>query len=213
MKEVLILIFSYLLGSIPFGYIFTKIFAKKNILEIGWRKTSGSNVFKHVGILPGILTGIGDVLKGTLAVYLAKKLNFSLSLQSLCALLAVIGHNWSIFLKFAGGRGIATFIGCLLILAPQILFYSLFPVLLLVLILDSSIATIFFLLLSIYFSFKTELLIFTLPVFFFILLKRLSPIGELSFKNKKLILSRLIFDGEVFHQMNVKKIIQNLTKK
>jgi glycerol-3-phosphate acyltransferase PlsY len=213
MKEVLILIFSYLLGSIPFGYIFTKIFAKKNILEIGWRKTSGSNVFKHVGVLPGILTGIGDVLKGTLAVYLAKKLGFSLSIQSLCALLAVIGHNWSIFLKFAGGRGIATFIGCLLILAPKILLYSLFPVLLLVLILDSSIATIFFLLLSIYFSFKTELFIFTLPVFFFILLKRLSPIGELSFKNKKLILSRLIFDDEIFHQMNVKKIIQNLTKK
>jgi glycerol-3-phosphate acyltransferase PlsY len=209
MKEILILIFSYLLGSIPFGFIFTKIFAKKNILEIGWRKTSGSNVFKHVGFLPGFLTGICDVLKGTLAVYFAKKFGFSSEIQSLCALFAVLGHNWSIFLKFAGGRGIGTFMGSLLILAPKILFYSLFPFLLFTLILDTSIATILFLLTAIFLSFKTKASFFTIPVFFFILLKRLSPIGELSLKNKKLILSRLIFDDEKFHRMR----IQKLTKK
>jgi glycerol-3-phosphate acyltransferase PlsY len=209
MKEILILILSYLLGSIPFGFIFTKIFAKKNILEIGWRKTSGSNVFKNVGALPGALTGICDILKGSLAVYLAKKFGFSLEIQSLCALFAVLGHNWSIFLKFAGGRGIGTFMGCLLILAPKILFYSSIPFLFFTLILDTSIATILFLLCAIFLSFKTKFSLFTIPVFFFILLKRLSPIGELSLKNKKLILSRLIFDDEKFHRMR----IQRLTKK
>jgi len=213
MKEILILILSYLLGSIPFGYIFTKIFAKKNILEIGWRKTSGSNVFKHVGPLPGFLTGVCDVLKGTLAVYLAKTLGFSLQIQSLCALLAVIGHNWSIFLKFAGGRGIGTLVGCLLVLAPKILLYLLLPFLLLALVLDTSIATILFLLAVIFFSLKTEISLFTIPVFFFILLKRLSPIGELSIKNKRLILARLIFDDDKFHQMRIKKIAQKLLRK
>jgi glycerol-3-phosphate acyltransferase PlsY len=213
MKEILILIVSYLLGSIPFGFIFTKIFAKKNILEIGWRKTSGSNVFRHVGFLPGTLTGICDILKGILSVCLARKLGFSLEIQSLSALFSVIGHNWSIFLKFAGGRGVGTFIGCLLILAPKILLYSLIPVLILVLVLDSSIATIFLLIFSIYFSLDTQILTFTLPAFFFILFKRLSPIGELSIRNKKLILSRLIFDDEEFHRMRIQKIIQGLTKK
>jgi glycerol-3-phosphate acyltransferase PlsY len=209
MIEALILLFSYLLGSIPFGFIFTKIFAKKNILEIGWRKTSGSNVFRHVGFLPGFLTGLCDVLKGTLAVYFAKKFGFPLEIQSLCALFAVLGHNWSIFLKFAGGRGIGTFIGSLLILSPKILLYSLIPFLIFTLILDTSIATILFLLTAIFLSFKTKASFFTIPVFFFILLKRLSPIGELSLKNKKLILSRLIFDDEKFHRMR----IQKLTKK
>jgi glycerol-3-phosphate acyltransferase PlsY len=213
MKEILILIFSYLLGSIPFGFIFTKIFAKKNILEIGWRKTSGSNVFKNVGALPGALTGICDILKGTLAVYLAKKLSFPLEIQSLCALFAVLGHNWSIFLKFAGGRGIGTFMGCLLILDPKILLYSLIPFLIFTLILDTSIATILFLLCAIFLSLKTKASLFTIPVFFFILLKRLSPIGELSFKNKNLIFSRLIFDDENFHSMRIQKIIKRLTKK
>jgi glycerol-3-phosphate acyltransferase PlsY len=213
MKEILILILSYLLGSIPFGFIFTKIFAKKNILEIGWRKTSGSNVFKNVGVLPGLLTGICDVLKGTLAVYLAKRLGFSLEIQSLCALFAVIGHNWSCFLKFAGGRGIGTFIGCLLILDPKVLFFSLILALIGLLILDTSIATLFGLILSIFLSFKTEISIFTTYSFFFILLKRLSPIGELSLKNKKLILARLIFDDEKFHRMRIEKIIQKLKKK
>jgi len=213
MKEILVLIFSYLLGSIPFGFIFTKIFAKKNILEIGWRKTSGSNVFRHVGVLPGVLTGVFDVLKGTLAVYLARKLGFSLEIQSLCALFSVLGHNWSIFLKFAGGRGIGTFIGCLLILDPKILFYSLIAFLTFTLILDTSIATILFLLCAIFLSLKTQVLIFTLLVFFFILFKRLSPIGELSIKNKNLILARLIFDDEKFHKMRIQKIVQGLTKK
>ena len=208
MEEILILIFSYLLGSLPFGFIFTKIFAKKNILEIGWRKTSGSNVFKNVGILPGILTGICDVLKGTLAVYLTRKFGFPLEVQSLSALFAVIGHNWSIFLNFAGGRGIGTFIGSLLILAPKVLFYSLIPFLLFALIFDTSIATILFLLFAIFLSLKTKVSLFTVPVFFFILLKRLSPIGELSIKNKNLIFSRLIFDDEKFHRMRIQRLIK-----
>jgi glycerol-3-phosphate acyltransferase PlsY len=205
MKEILILFFSYLLGSIPFGFIFTKIFTKKNILEIGWKKTSGSNVFKNVGFLPGALTGICDILKGSLAVYLARKFGFSLEIQSLCALFAVLGHNWSCFLKFAGGRGIGTFLGALLILSPKILFFSILPTLFLVSFLDTSIATIFFLFFSIFFSFKENLLgsVGLLPILslFPIFLKRLSPIKEISLKKPELVKNRLLFDDDSPHPL------------
>jgi glycerol-3-phosphate acyltransferase PlsY len=208
-KEIIFLFFSYLLGSIPFGYIFTKIFAKRNILEIGWRKTSGSNVFKNVGFLPGVLTGIFDIAKGSLAVYLAKNSGLSLPFQAMAGLLAVIGHNWSCFLKFAGGRGIGTFFGSFLILSPKILALSLLPTLFLVLFLDTSIATIFFLFFSIIFSFKENLAISLLPILslFPIFLKRLSPIREISFKKPELIKNRLLFDDDICHP-----IFKKLTK-
>jgi glycerol-3-phosphate acyltransferase PlsY len=210
-KEIIFLFFSYLLGSIPFGYIFTKIFAKKNILEIGWRKTSGSNVFKNVGFLPGALTGIFDIAKGSFAVYLTKKFGLSPPFEEIAGLLAVIGHNWSCFLKFAGGRGIGTFLGVLLILSPKILILSLLPTLFLVLFLDTSIATIFFLFFSIFFSFKENLLgsvgLFPILSLFPIFLKRLSPIREISFKKPELIKNRLLFDDDFSHP-----IFKKLTK-
>lgn len=102
--SIFYIILGYLLGSIPFGYLITHFSTGKNILEIGWRKTSGSNVFKSVGKWQGFLTGIGDVGKGFLAVWLAQKFGLPIQTQALCGVAAVTGHNWSIFLKFAGGE-------------------------------------------------------------------------------------------------------------
>ena len=120
------IILSYLLGSIPFGFLIAR-FSGKNILEIGWKKTSGSNVFKNVGKWQGVLTGALDVSKGYLAVYGAQKLGLSSEIQILSGLSAVTGHNWSVFIKFSGGRGIGTFVGAFLALSPQILLYSIIP--------------------------------------------------------------------------------------
>lgn len=217
LKEILFLILSYLLGSFPSGFIFTKIFAKKNILEIGWRKTSGSNVFKNVGFLPGLLTGIFDVGKGALTVFLAKMANFPVEIQALCGVFAILGHNWSIFLKFAGGRGIGTLLGAFLILAPKILFLSLLPTLILVVLWDTSIATIFFLFFSIFLFSKEGVLMSVglLPLLslFPIFLKRLSPIKEISLKNPALIRNRLLFDDDTFHsEWRIKRLIKKLTK-
>src|SRR4030042_895212 len=94
------ILISYLLGSIPSGFLIAKAYGK-NVLEIGWKKTSGSNVFKNVGKLAGVLTGLLDVLKGYLAVFIAHKLGFSPLTQVFSGLAAVVGHNWSIFIKFA----------------------------------------------------------------------------------------------------------------
>lgn len=218
LNYIFLITISYLLGSIPSGFIFTKFFSKKNILEIGWKKTSGSNVFKNVGFLPGVLTAISDVLKGSLVVFLAKKFLAPIEIQSLCGLFAVLGHNWSIFLKFAGGRGIATFFGAFLILSSEIIFLSLLPSLILALFLDTSIATIFLFLISLWISFKKGVLtsVGLLPLFSFpfILLKRLSPIKEISFKKPEIIRNRLLFDEDVFHsEWRIKRLKKKLTKK
>lgn len=216
MSQIFFLIFSYLLGSIPSGFIFTKIFAKKNILEIGWKKTSGSNVFKNVGFLPGVLTGIFDIGKGSLAVFLAKNFGASISLQSLCGFFAILGHNWSIFLKFSGGRGIGTFLGALLILAPKIVLYLIIPIILLVFIFDTSLLTIFFLLISFFLTFYFEdfevSFYFIFLSFFPIFLKRLSPIREIVEKDKKLIIFRLLFDDDFPHTILKLTRRKNLTK-
>ncbi len=117
---------SYLLGSIPFGFLIAKI-CGKNILEIGWKKTSGSNVFRNVGKWQGILTGLLDVAKGAAAVFLAQLLGLVPEVQAVAGAAAVIGHNWSVFLRFSGGRGIGTFAGAFLALSPFVLLYSVIP--------------------------------------------------------------------------------------
>jgi len=215
--STLMVIFAYLLGSIPFGYFITKISTKKNILEIGWRKTSGSNVFKNVGKWQGILTGIFDILKGYLAIFLAKNFGFSPQVQILSGVAAITGHNWSIFLKFAGGRGIGTFIGAFLALSPKILWPSLVPFVLLGIIWNLSIGTILFLICALILSIQFQQFetagIFTLISLLPIFLKRLSPMKELSLEKKGLIRNRLIFDNdELCLDLRMRRIIKNLTK-
>jgi len=212
--------FSYLLGSIPFGYLITRFSTKKNILEIGWKKTSGSNVFRYVGKWQGLLTGIFDILKGSLVVYGAQKLGYSLPIQILSGVAAVLGHNWSLFLKFAGGRGVGTFIGAFLILNQKILGFSIIPFILLALIWNASIGTILFficaLTLSVYFDQFKTIGVFTLLSFVPVFIKRLSPIKEIFplRKNLALIRNRLVFDNDqLCLDLRIKRIIKNLTKK
>ncbi|MDO8424448.1 MAG: glycerol-3-phosphate acyltransferase [bacterium] len=210
-------ILSYFLGSIPFGYIFSKM-SGKNALAIGWRKTSGSNVFKNVGVWQGILTGVGDIFKGFLAVYLAKAFDLPVAYQVLCGVAAVTGHNWSIFLRFAGGRGVGTMIGAFLLIQPQALGLAVIPLLALAVIWDAAIGTIFFLVISLIVSFKMGSVetagIFTVFCFIPIALKRLSPFKELSFKNSAKIWNRLIFDDDVpDFNFRIKRVAKALTKR
>lgn len=216
MTSVIVIIIGYLLGSIPFGYIFAKI-SGKEILKIGWRKTSGSNVFRNVGAWQGVATGLSDIGKGFLAVYLAQKLGFSPTTQALSGIAAVTGHNWSCFLKFAGGRGIGTLIGALMAFSIKILGFSLIPFIFLALVWNAAIGTMLFLAVLIYFSyyfgqFETIgilTLVSLIPVF----IKRLSPIKELSFKKPEIIRNRLIFDDDIARfDLRIKRIIRKLTK-
>ena len=216
--SILYIFLSYILGSIPFGYIFTKVSTRKNILEIGWRKTSGSNVFKNIGFLQGFFTGLFDILKGYLSVKIAQHYGEPALVQVLCGVAVVIGHNWSLFLNFNGGRGIGTFGGALLAFNPEFLKLFLIPLISLGIIWNLCIGTIVALATVIYYSDKLGLsyirlfaVLSLLPIF----LKRLSPIQELKQSKDKcrLFRNRLIFDDDVTKDFRIKKIVKKLTSK
>jgi glycerol-3-phosphate acyltransferase PlsY len=129
-KFLLVLIVGYLLGSIPYGRIFSHFYAKKDITAFGSGKTGATNVLRTAGGKAAALVVVGDVTKGIFAVvfaYLIFENNLlvvgsfglgTLVAQVMAALAAVAGHNWSIFLKFKGGRGVATYFGGLIALCP-----------------------------------------------------------------------------------------------
>lgn len=207
-EAVLVLIFSYILGSIPFGYLITKLSTKKNLLEIGWKKNSGSNVYKNVGKWQGVATFLLDASKGALAVYVPMYLGLGTEIQVACAILAVIGHNWSIFLKFSGGRGLATLVGALAVISPIYLAIILIPCIIFTIIWTASVGTLLSFLTGIIISLSVE--VYSLPgIILFIalipvLIKRLSPISELQGK-RELIENRLFFDQDTVPPLRIKR--------
>ncbi len=110
--EILIIgIISYLMGSIPFGLILTKIFLKKDIREIGSGNIGATNVLRTGNKSIGYITLVLDVLKAIIPIIYVK-LNYPdyLFVSSLCAFL---GHVFPVWLKFKGGKGVATYLGIL----------------------------------------------------------------------------------------------------
>lgn len=129
-KFVAVVVLGYLLGSIPIGYLLTKRQAKVDVTQYGSGKTGTTNVLRTAGRKSAAMVAALDLLKGVVAVILAGlivgrgyliigNLGFGMLVaQVLAALAAVIGHNWSVFLHFRGGRGVATFLGGLIALCP-----------------------------------------------------------------------------------------------
>ena len=111
MELFIIGIISYLMGSIPFGLILTKIFLKKDIREIGSGNIGATNALRTGNKLIGYSTLILDVLKAVIPV-LYVKINFHDAVY-ISALSAFIGHVFPVWLKFKGGKGVATYVGIL----------------------------------------------------------------------------------------------------
>jgi len=210
----LFLFFAYILGSFPSGYLITKFSTGKDILKTGWRKTSASNVYRHVGKWQGALTGILDMTKGYSAVYFAQKLGFPSEIQVSSGLVAVIGHNWSCFLKMAGGRGIGTFIGALLALSSEIFVASLMFFVIFSLIFNPALVTFLFLVINIFLSLylnQFELIgYFTLLCLAPIFIKRLSPIKEIFpvVERKGLIKNRLLYDNDEVGRIKTRSLFE-----
>lgn len=121
MKVVLIITICYILGSVPFGYIVGKLFKKVDIRELGSGNIGATNAFRILGPSLASLVIIGDVGKGILSIYLVKYLNIDSSLILAIAGIAVIcGHDWSLFIGFKGGKGIATTFGVVFAINPTI---------------------------------------------------------------------------------------------
>lgn len=115
---LIVLILSFILGSLPFGYYLVLIFYKKNLLQTGSGKIGMTNVIRATNAPLGILVLICDAGKGILAVLLAQILVDSSLATVLAAIIVNIGHNWSIFLRFQGGRGVLTAAGSMLMMVP-----------------------------------------------------------------------------------------------
>lgn len=102
----------YLLGSFPSGYVVGRL-KGIDVRQWGSGRTGGTNVLRSAGPWAAILAVLGDTAKGALAVFVARALVGSLSAEVLAGLAAVLGHDFSIFLTFSGGRGVATTLGAL----------------------------------------------------------------------------------------------------
>ncbi|MDR0676348.1 MAG: glycerol-3-phosphate 1-O-acyltransferase PlsY [Elusimicrobiota bacterium] len=124
-KFLVFLFFVYILGAIPFSYIITKIHLNKDITELGSKNAGATNVFRNVGKIPAIFTLILDILKG----YLTVKISYwlfpnNLLFAIISGAIVIFAHSFSIFLKFKGGKSVATSLGVFWGLAPLAVFIS-----------------------------------------------------------------------------------------
>jgi acyl phosphate:glycerol-3-phosphate acyltransferase len=117
--------FSYLLGSIPFGYILLRIFRGQDVRQTGSGNIGATNVARSSPVL-GILTLLLDALKGAVAVAVTRALfPDQMMLAAIAALFAILGHAFPVWLRFRGGKGVATGLGSFLMLAPKIVLIAL----------------------------------------------------------------------------------------
>ena len=121
---IIIASYSYLLGSIPFGLILTKIFLKKDIRKVGSGNIGTTNVLRTGNKILAITTLILDLLKGYLSIFIT--LIYFENQISFSALICLIGHIFPIWLKLKGGKGVATYLG--IILAISYKFFIIFVI-------------------------------------------------------------------------------------
>ena len=123
--NVIFYIIAFLFGGIPFGWLLVKLIYKQDIRQVGSGSIGATNVYRAVKEIDerkakmfSILTIILDATKGLIVVAFAKMLGLGFSAQWLIALLAILGHCYSPYLGFKGGKGVATAIGSVLLLIP-----------------------------------------------------------------------------------------------
>lgn len=109
---------SYLIGSIPVGYLLLRARTGVDVRDYGSGRTGMSNVLRTGGGVLAALTLALDISKGALAVILARYLTGATGAEVAAGLLVLVGHNWPVFLQFKGGRGILTALGGLSVMAP-----------------------------------------------------------------------------------------------
>jgi len=192
MKEIFVILFAYILGSFPFGFWVAKLVKNIDIRKFGSGNIGATNVARVVGKSWGILVFFLDFLKGFLVVMISFLLlpQSSFWVYLIAGILAVSGHNWSLFLKFKGGKGVSTTLGVISGLATK---YSLlfFPLMisaiswiLIFLIfhivsLASLLSAFLFFLSTLFFKLPSEIKIFSFLLFLFIILRHRSNIIKL----------------------------------
>jgi glycerol-3-phosphate acyltransferase PlsY len=115
---IFIALFGYLLGSVPIGLLLTKLFSKADPRKVGSKNIGATNIFRTAGKSLGVLTLVGDLLKGAIPVWIAIQMNESSQWIAAAGLSSFLGHIFSIFLGFKGGKGVATALGIYLMISP-----------------------------------------------------------------------------------------------
>jgi glycerol-3-phosphate acyltransferase PlsY len=118
MQIALALVAAYLLGSVPFAMLSSKLFGLADPRTYGSGNPGATNVLRSGNKKAALFTLVGDALKGWVAVFIAQQTGFSNSIIGLVALAVFLGHLYPIFLKFKGGKGVATAAGVLIALDP-----------------------------------------------------------------------------------------------
>jgi glycerol-3-phosphate acyltransferase PlsY len=119
MTGFLAILFAYLIGGIPFGFLLVKLRTGKDVRQQGSGNIGATNVLRTTGRAIAVLTLILDIGKGFAAVWLAEKLTGGdVTWMSLAALAVMAGHSYPVFLGFKGGKAVASFIGAFLYLTP-----------------------------------------------------------------------------------------------
>ncbi|MBA1337515.1 MAG: glycerol-3-phosphate acyltransferase PlsY [Pelagibacterales bacterium] len=124
MEFIIIIFFSYICGSIPFGLILTRIFIKKDIRKIGSGNIGATNVLRTGNKYLAAITLILDSLKGYIPVIITKQ--YFPGLIELSCISAFLGHLFPLWLKFNGGKGVATYLGIITALSVQLFFLFVF---------------------------------------------------------------------------------------
>tara|TARA_A100001037_G_C15152487_1_gene640390 strand:- start:4536 stop:5132 length:597 start_codon:yes stop_codon:yes gene_type:complete len=124
------LFFSFLLGSIPFGIVFSRLFGMKDPRKVGSGNIGATNVLRSSGNKSiAVLTLIADIAKGSIVVLIGTQIqnryNLFFTPELLCGLAAILGHIFSPFVKFRGGKGVATALGVFFSLTPYLSLLSL----------------------------------------------------------------------------------------
>jgi glycerol-3-phosphate acyltransferase PlsY len=117
MRLVFIITLAYLIGSIPFGYLVVRVTGGGDVRETGSGGTGATNVSRRAGKAAGVLTLVLDALKGAIAVLIAAWLSEG-SLGAAAGVAAIVGHIFPVWLRFRGGKGVATAVGVFFVLAP-----------------------------------------------------------------------------------------------
>lgn len=202
MRSVLILIASYLLGSIPFGYLIVRAKEGGDVRETGSGGTGATNVTRRAGKFAGIITLLLDAAKGALAIYLARKFltpDYGINWWVACAaIMAVVGHVFPVWLGFRGGKGVATGVGVFLGLAPLAVIGS---------------ALIFILIVGVtrYVSLGSIVSTAALPVCVWLLSVSVKPVSGL-----REILTAAIIGGALIifmHRANISRLMQGTESK
>lgn len=120
MNYLTIALLGYLIGSIPNGLLIGKMLYNVDLRQFGSKNIGATNAFRTLGLWPAFWVFFTDATKGVIAVYLGGLLVGTPIALLLGGIVAIIGHNWSIFLKFTGGRGVATGLGVIAVLVPKI---------------------------------------------------------------------------------------------